>query len=507
MILLSKSSLHTITAPGIEVPAQGMFDLPERILQFGTGVLLRGLPDYFVDKANRQGVFNGRIVVVKSTDSGSVDEFDRQNGLYTIHIKGIQNGQHIDEQIINSAISRVLSASSSWREVLQVAHNPDLQIVISNTTEVGLQLVEEDIRQQPPSSFPSKLLAVLYERYKAFSGSEQHGLVIIPTELITDNGKKLKEILTELAHCNQLEPDFIHWLNVHNTICNSLVDRIVPGKPNPEMAKQLEANSAYHDQLRIIAEPYALWAIEGDEKVAEALSFSQTDNRVIIAPDIEQFRELKLRLLNGTHTLCCAIAFLSGFETVKAAMSNPTFLEFIETLMLKEIATAIPYPVEQAVATSFAAQVLDRFRNPYLEHQWLSISLQYSTKMKLRVVPLLLNFYTQYNTTPKHIALGFAAYLRFMKTNKIANGRYQGQVGKTTYWVNDSEADQLYQLWLTHKDVQTVVRIALQNTHLWDADLSTLPGFAETVTQYLEAILHMEETTDSPGSFSHIINT
>src|SRR4030095_1653476 len=198
---LSKQNLKNITSrPGLIVPDERLFSLPERVLQFGTGVLLRGLPDYFIDKANRQGVFNGRIVVVKSTDSGDSSAFDKQDGLYTLCVRGLENGEKIEENIVNSSISRVLSAKDEWSEILQCAHNPNMQIIISNTTEVGIQLVQDDIHRLPPVSFPGKLLAFLLERYKAFDGSRQSGMVIVPTELILDNGKKLESIVLELAH-------------------------------------------------------------------------------------------------------------------------------------------------------------------------------------------------------------------------------------------------------------------------------------------------------------------
>ena len=176
--------------PNLVVPEASIFDLPEKVLQFGTGVLLRGLPDYLIDKANRQGVFNGRIVVVKSTDSGDSAAFDEQDGLYTLCVRGIENNELVEENIICSAISRVLSAKSQWETILACAKKPELQIILSNTTEVGIQLVQDDISDTPPTSFPGKLLAFLYARFKAFGGSQESGLVIVPTELIPDNGTK-----------------------------------------------------------------------------------------------------------------------------------------------------------------------------------------------------------------------------------------------------------------------------------------------------------------------------
>ena len=228
---LSKDNLQAIRTTGLVKPGKAIFSLPEKVLQFGTGVLLRGLPDYFIDKANRQGIFNGRVVVVKSTESGDAGAFDRQDGLYTLCIRGIEEGKKVEENIICSAIGRVLSARDQWSDILQLAHRPEMQIIISNTTEVGIQLVEDDIRRRPPRSFPGKLLGFLYERWQAFGGSPESGMVIVPTELIIDNGKKLAAIVKELAQISQLPADFMVWMEQHCRFCSSLVDRIVPGKP------------------------------------------------------------------------------------------------------------------------------------------------------------------------------------------------------------------------------------------------------------------------------------
>src|SRR5687767_277182 len=385
---LSKSNIRVIKpGPGLVVPDEKLFSLPEKVLQFGTGVLLRGLPDYFIDKANRQNIFNGRIVMVKSTAGGVPDIFNHQDSLYTLCVRGFENGKTVEENIIHSCVSRVLSASSQWREVLQCAANPEMQIIISNTTEVGIVSdMDDNISGSPPRSFPAKLLAFLYERYRLFNGDPSKGMVIIPTELITDNGKKLQAILEDLAKHNKLEPGFPGWLKNSNYTCSSLVDRIVPGKPPPAMQAGLETAYGYTDQLMIMSEAYHLWAIETDkEKVHEILSFRKTDPGLIITADLEVFRELKLRLLNGSHTFSCGLAFLSGFKTVKDAMNNADFAAFITHLMMQEIAPAITNKnISIDAAREFAGKVLDRFRNPHIEHQWLSITLQYSSKMKMR---------------------------------------------------------------------------------------------------------------------------
>jgi tagaturonate reductase len=486
---LSKAELENIKTPQVEKPDPALFELPERILQFGTGVLLRSLPDYFIDKANRQGIFNGRIVVIKSTDSGDSGAFDRQDGLYTLCIRGLENGRKAEENIICSAISRVLSATRQWNEILQCAHNPDMQIVISNTTEVGIQWLEEDIRQSPPRSFPAKLLAFLYERFKAFGGSAGSGMVIVPTELIVGNGKKLAAILNKLAESNRLDAGFIDWLQSNCRFCDSLVDRIVPGRPDKATLFQLQQDLGYADELLSISEVYRLWAIEGDEKVRTMLSFAKADAGVIIRPDIEIFRELKLRLLNGTHTLSCGLAVLAGFVTVKNAMDDPGFSAYVADLMLKEIAPSIPYPLPLQEARDFGIQVLDRFRNPHIQHQWISITMQYSSKMKMRDIPVLLRHYALHDHPPERFALGFAAYLLFMKAVRKENEDWIGETGGQSYKINDDKASNYFEWW-KDRSGDELVDLALKDKTLWDTDLTELKGFAQAVKEKLNALMN-----------------
>ncbi len=487
-MILSRQNLKDISNSELIKPNDSIFQLPEKVLQFGTGVLLRGLPDYFIDKANRQGIFNGRIVVVKSTSSGSSSAFDQQDSLYTLAIRGIENGAEVQENIICSAISRVLSASTQWDGILVCAHNKEIQIVISNTTEVGLQLVLENIHQTPPTSFPAKLLAFLFERFTAFHGSAESGMVIIPTELIPDNGKKLKAIVFELAEFNALDTAFTKWLTDCNHFCSSLVDRIVPGKPEAKVAVEFGNDFGYTDKLLTVAEAYRLWAIEGDEKVKSILTFSQVDKGVIIAPDITIYRELKLRLLNATHTLSCGVAFLAGFETVKEGMEDKTLSHYSTDLMLNDIAVAIPYPIDKKTAHDFGLSVLDRFRNPHLKHLWLGITLQYSMKLKMRVLPVLLQFYKNFDRVPDHIALGFAAWILFMKVVKEEDDNYFGERNGVLYPIKDDQANYFFNQW-NHHGQTSIVSAVLNDESFWGTNLNDLKGFSEAVDKYLKLLM------------------
>lgn len=488
---LSKQILSQLNGSVHSVPNKELFDLPEKVLQFGTGVLLSGLPDYYIDKANKQGIFNGRIVVVKSTDSGDIDAYETQDGLFTHCVRGISQQKITEEYIINASISRVLSAKSQWQEVLACAANPEMQIIISNTTEVGIVLVENDhINGNPPVSFPAKLLAFLYERYKVFNGDAAKGMVIVPTELITDNGTKLQSIVMELAHLNNFEYSFIDWLENANCFCNSLVDRIVPGKLPDAQKKETEGKLGYTDELMMMSEVYSLWAIESAKpEVKEILSFAKADESIIITSNIKKYRRLKLRLLNGTHTFSCGLAYLAGFETVKEAMENKWMAMYLHNLIYHELAPCLNSElIAETEIAEFSKKVLDRFRNPFLDHKWISISLHYTHKMKMRNVPLLQQHFEHDLYVPGLMAMGFAAYILFMKCAPGESGTYYGELNGVAYPVQDERAGYFHQLW-NKNQAADVVKKVLANENLWDDDLTSLPGFTFAVQNYLESMM------------------
>jgi len=486
---LSAYTLKNITYDKVVVPDENIFELPEKVLQFGTGVLLRGLPDYFIDKANRMGIFNGRIVIIKTTSRGDISDFEKQDGLYTLCVRGVQNGQKIEENIINSSISRVLNASHEWEQILECAHNQSLQVIISNTTEVGIKLVNDDIRRHPPVSYPGKLLAFLFERFTAFGGSEKSGCVIVPTELIPENGKKLESIVLELAHLNGLQDDFIEWLEHCNYFCNSLVDRIVTGMPDEEIKNEIAKELGYTDQLLTVCEVYRLWAIEGNEHIKKILSFAGADEGVVIEPDIDLYRELKLRLLNGTHTLSCGIAFLAGVDTVKQGMDDAMIEKYIADLMQYEIGPSILYEIDAQTLQAFIAKALDRFRNPQINHFWKSITLNYTQKLKMRCIPLLLNYYKNNNPVPELFALGFASYIYFMRPVKHNGKEFFGEFEGKPYLIEDEAAEKFYKLW-QNLPADGIVKEVLKDVTFWGKDLSILPGFEQSVTDKLNSIIN-----------------
>jgi len=482
--------LPTSSTESLSFPEQHQLQLPEKVIQFGSGALLRGLIDFFIDKAQRSGEFNGRVVIVNNTRSGRSKRFNEQDGLFTLCEEGYAGGETIRKFTVNAAVSQALPAADHWQQILAYSRNPAVTTVVSNTTEVGITLQkDDDLKAEPPQSFPGKLTAFLHERFITLGGSPDSGMLILPTELILDNGSKLKEIVLELAAANDLGSDFTDWINQHCIFCNTLVDRIVPGEPDEEKYRQIEQELGYEDQLLTVSEVYRLFAVEGPkEKLLEKAPWLTADEGIIISADITPYRERKLRILNGGHTISVAAGFLCGLETVYECMEDEVMSAFISKAIHQEIVPTLE--IDHEMATKFADDVLDRFRNPFLNHKLISITLQYTSKMNMRNGLTFQRYYDKHGQVPELMCAGFAAYLMFLRPVKKVDGKYFGEFQGQKYLINDDQADYFYQLWIDAdlNDpvlVNDLVDKVLLNQQLWEQDLKNLGDFAARVKHYL----------------------
>ena len=453
---------------------------PVRILQFGTGRFLRGFADFFVDRANRLGCFEGSIVAVQSTGEARAEALTRQGGCYTLWTRDASDHSYA----VQHAISQALVAHRDWDAILALARSTDLQMVFSNTTEVGLSLAADDnIRSHPPHSFPGKLTAVLYERAQHFAFDPAHGLVILPCELVADNGSRLQSLVVQTARRQNLEARFLSWLNHSTTFCNTLVDRIVPGTPPRAEHQAAENRLGYRDEMLITAEAYRLWAIEGNAALRRRISFADADPGIVVTEDITPYRVRKMRLLNGGHTLTAVLGLLAGNRTVLNNMSNPVTAPFINALLRREIGPTLP--VDPGTVEPYINDILDRWRNPHLAHQLIDITLQSTTKMRHRVVPSIVAYHARYGTVPHRIALGFAAYLLFMRDARVDQDGQQN----TWYPVRDDHAQHLRACWKSFTTPQALVRSVCRDSSLWGMDLTQLEGWTATVAKLLDCLM------------------
>ena len=461
----------------------------ERILQFGTGRFLRAFADCFIDEAVTSGRYDGLIVMVASTPSGRVELLKKQNNRYTLWTRGYSENKPIDDFRTVTAVNRVLAASEDWEEVLTIARSADLKIILSNTTEIGLSLQEGD-ELACPNSYPGRLCALLFERAEYFEYAYSNGVVILPCELIDNNGDLLRSLIIEQTRRWKLGTRFQDWVQRANLICNTLVDRIVPGLPGKAELDAAYEHLGYTDELLTVCEPYRIWAIQGDENLRAQLGFAEGTNEIVIAPDIGPYRTRKIRLLNGAHTLSVPVGLLAGCQTVLDNMSHPRVSSFIESLLRHEIGPVLP--VDPDTVNPYIDEVLQRWRNPYMYHRLIDITLQSTTKLRHRVVPTLLDHYARYpdGPTPKRIAIGFAAWLRFMRGTSQTNGIVQGELKGQLYPIYDDHAARFLDWWpKDNRMIPNFVEDVLSSDDLWGLRLSDLPGFANTVKNYLQAIV------------------
>ena len=461
-------------------------DGPEKILQFGEGNFLRAFADYFFDIANEKNDWNGKIVLVQPNSSNpeKADRINRQQGLYTLYLKGIERGQIINEKRIISVVSRCLNARRDFDEIIEIGKSEALEYIISNTTEAGIIYdPDADFQQFPPTSFPAKLTRVLYERFRA----GQKGVIILSCELIDHNGKELQKCVEKHSHDWGLGQDFLQWLTEENLFCSTLVDRIVTGGPDsPQQTAEIEKENQYRDGFVDIGEIFGVWIIEGPAWLSEKLPFQNTNLNIQVVPDVMPLKKRKVRILNGAHTALSLGAYLAGENTVDGCMQNEILRTFLQKMIYKEIIPVLP--LDQDDLIQFATEMEDRFRNPFIAHKLLSISLNSTAKWRARDLPTLIEYQAKYGLLPPCLTMGFAAYIAFYTNHiqqKTADGLLCLREKEEAYLVQDDPF--VLDFYYNHRndDPQVLVPAVLSNKAMWGQDLTRISGLEEQIIRDL----------------------
>ncbi len=466
--------------------------LPEKIIQFGEGNFLRAFADWKVNALNSSGLFGGSIVVVQPIKVGIAHLLNEQDGLYSLLLRGIQNGEVIEQREIITAISRGLSPYDEWNEYLQCAHNPELRFMFSNTTEAGIAYVEEQLPTNVcPDSFPAKLAVFLLERFKHFNGAHDKGMIMFCCELIDRNGDNLKRIVLKHAENWGCSAAFTEWINNSCYFLNTLVDRIVPGYPRDD-APKIEEELGYRDKLIDTGEIFHLWVIEGPKELADELPFHKIGLNVIWTDDMTPYRSRKVRMLNGAHTANVLGAYLGGLDTVGDMLKDELFFALMKQSMFEEILPVVPGDLEEN--RQFAEGIVERFSNPFIRHELLSISLNSVSKWKVRVMPSLLDYLKKFGSLPEALTFSFAALIAFYDGVGCAHPELRGTRNGQAYSIKDdidvlAFFEKRWHSFRHNHDIRILVGTIMANESLWGRDLTLVPGMTDAVAGYLQNIL------------------
>ena len=470
---------------------------PEKVMQFGEGNFLRAFVDLFIDESNDRGLFNGSIVILPPIPNTSdfANKLKAQDNCYTVLLRGLRDKKPIVQKKIVSSVSRNIDMFTNFDEYMDAISNPHLRYIVSNTTEAGIVYVKTDKpsseAKEPPSSFPAKITSLLYRRFEVFEGAADAGFIFIPCELIDNNGTELKQAVLKHAKDWGLPLGFVDWVESSNHFTNTLVDRIVTGYPKDEVEK-LSEELGYRDELLVTGEIFHFFAFEADEKakkeIEESFSFHKAGLDVVLTDDVTPYKIRKVRILNGAHTMSVLAAFLSGKDTVLEMMEDKLFSKFLNRGIFEEILPSIAaYQHEVGKIsltdddlTSFANSVFDRFANPYIKHNLLSIALNSVSKFKARVLPSILDYQKSKGEIPPVLTFSFAALLAFYQ-----GAKWPGNKENREYEVQDT--DDVLEIF-KKAGGDNFAKDIMQSEELWGIDLCKLPGFAETVNGYLTGI-------------------
>lgn len=459
---------------------------PERILQFGEGNFLRAFVDYFIDMMNEKAGFNSKVVLCQPIAPGLADMINEQEGLYTLFLRGFENGQKVNQKRVISCVSRCLNPYKEYDEVLACADNPDLRYIACNTTEAGIvydpSCKFEDV---PANSYPGKLTQFLYRRFQKFGKEAQKGFVVLSCELIDDNGKELEKCVLQYAKQWELGDEFISWIKEENIFCSTLVDRIVTGYPRAE-AKQICEELGYQDNIIDTGEIFGFWVIEGPESLKAELPFDKAGLPVLITDNHKPYKQRKVRILNGAHTSMVLGAYLAGQDIVRDCMEDDVICKFMNKTIYDEIIPTLTLPKEEL--EDFAHSVTERFKNPFIDHALLAISLNSTSKWKARVMPSLKGYVEKTGTLPQCITASFAFYLAFYRGVRMEENAMIGVRNGQEYEIKDDAA--VLDFFFAHKDddAASYVKAISSNVDFWGEDLTEIDGFLDAVTEYVKTI-------------------
>ncbi|MDF2950930.1 MAG: mannitol-phosphate/altronate dehydrogenase [Anaerocolumna sp.] len=461
---------------------------PEKILQIGEGNFLRAFADWMINNANANGDYKGSIVLCQPIANGLADMINDQDGVYTLAMRGIEDGKAVEKIEQITSVSRCINPYSDYEAFMEIARSKDLEVIISNTTEAGISYKEGDkVTDTPPASFPAKVTAFLYERFKAFQGAMDKGLLFVPVELIDKNGDNLKKIVLQYALEWNLGDDFINWIQNANKFTNTLVDRIVTGYPRDQI-EYFEEKLGYKDQIIVTSEVFNLWVIEGKPEWADILPIHKNEANVIWTDDVTPYKMRKVRILNGGHTSTVLAAYLSGHNFVGDFMNDETFKSFLNKVIYDEVIPTLDLPKEELI--EFADSVGDRFANPYIKHKLLDISLNSCSKFNARCLPSLVEYVNRKGTLPEALCFSLAAFIKFYK-GTMTDGQYIGKRSDGTEYQIKDDAEVLEffaEIWAKN-DTNTIAKAVLSNTSFWSGmDLTSISGLYEKVADYLDKL-------------------
>ncbi|MBE5893994.1 MAG: tagaturonate reductase [Lachnospiraceae bacterium] len=469
----------------------GKTDRPIKVVQFGEGNFLRAFVDYMIDIANEKGLFDGNIVLIKPISFGSTEMFKEQDCKYTVSLRGIVEGEAkvLNRQV--TSVEDIVDSINEYDKYMALAEIDTLRFVVSNTTEAGIVFDNTDeFALTPAKSFPGKLTQFLYRRYTTFNGAADKGLVMLPVELIDDNGIMLKKCVNQLIDLWGLEEGFKAWVNEACIFTSTLVDRIVTGYPRDTINEEWE-KLGYEDRILVTGEPFALWVIESEKDISGELPLDKAmadmpGMNVIFTDNQKPYKQRKVRILNGAHTSFVLASFLCGQDIVLESMNDPDIRKFIKATIYDEVIPTLTLPKDELEA--FAAAVETRFENPYVKHALLAISLNSVSKWRARCMPSLLGYVENTGKLPAHLTFSLAALMAFYTGTEIRDGKLVGHRGEEEYMISDDAPVLEFFAANCTKATDEFVAAFLSNESFFGQDLTAVAGLKDAVAAYLDDI-------------------
>ena len=449
-----------------------------KVLQYGEGNFLRTFVDVYFDTLTKNGQGRYEVNIVKPITFGTLERFEKQGNKYHIILRGMEKGKAVENVYKVDSLKNVIDPFIDYENYIALAKDPELKIIVSNTTEAGICYNEKDKMDGFDGiTYPAKLTKFLFERFNA----GLNGVYLLPVELIDNNADELKKCVDNYIALWGLPEAFKKWNDEQNFYCNTLVDRIVSGYPRDEETKaHMEALIGEKDELMSIGEPFGLWAVEKKGNISEYVKEGVHNIEVVLTDNIGYYKKRKVRVLNGSHTNLVPTALMLGAVTVYDCMVDEKLSAFVERTLKDEI---IPYVSSDISATTaFANSVKDRFMNPFLNHQLVSISLNSISKWRARVLPSFKDYYAEHGEIAPNLTVGFSYLMALYSSIEKQGDKYTVQVPNREIELKDDLP------YLEYFANGNAIKAFMSDERVWGVDLTAYAGFAEKVQENVEKI-------------------
>lgn len=379
------------------------------ILHFGIGNFHRAHQALYIHELLEQNK-DLSIIGVNLRSNSTKEKLEKQDYLYSL----VQISDDQKNIITINSIKEILFGLTEKNKIRSLIASPEIELITLTVTEKGYHFDENKkllLNDEIINDFEDKeLLTVIghisYGLINRFKKNKQK-ITILSCDNLSENGNVLQNLITSFIE--KIEPSCLEWLKTHVDFPLSMVDGIVPNNNKTSDFFDLP----YKDNSLVVTEPYREWYIESkDTKLQRILN----NDKINFVDDVKFYENIKLKILNASHSAIAYIGHLLGYVYVHEAINDNTCFNFISNFLDKEVIPTLPHKNDFDLI-SYKNRVLKRFKNSFIEDKLLRIAMDGSLKLPIRIIETFNNN----KEKTEYINLIITAWLIFIEDRLVIN--------------------------------------------------------------------------------------